>query len=89
MMDDIEVDRAAKNPRHTAFTDQEYEDMAHQQHEYYGGEGDGSGHGDLIVLGLAYSATDKDLKMYFSKFGEVEFGLVSVCGRCRAVVQSV
>ena len=76
MMDDNEVDRAAKNPRHTAFADQEYEDMSHQQ-EYYGGE-DAGGHGDLIVLGLAYSATDKDLRTYFSKFGEVEFGLVSV-----------
>ena len=77
-MDDNEVDRAAKNPRHTAFSDQEYEDMSHQQQEYYGGEADASGHGDLIVLGLAYSATDKDLRTYFSKFGEVEFGLVSV-----------
>lgn len=78
-MDDNEVDRAAKNPRHTAFPDQEYEEMSQQhQQDYYGGESDAGGHGDLIVLGLAYSATDKDLRTYFSKFGEVEFGLVSV-----------
>ena len=77
-MDDNEVDRAAKNPRHTAFSDQEYEDMSQQhQSEYYTGESDAGGHGDLIVLGLAYSATDKDLRTYFSKYGEVEFGLVS------------
>ena len=68
--DDEYVDRAAKNPRHAPYYD--------ASDEMYGG-GDSSNHGDLIVLGLSYGATDQDLKSYFEKFGEVEFSQVCCC----------
>ena len=34
--------------------------------------------GDLIVLGLPFKATEKDMGDYFSQFGEVTFVQVSM-----------
>ena len=34
--------------------------------------------GDLIVLGLPFKATEKDMGEYFSQFGDVSFVQVSI-----------
>lgn len=36
-------------------------------------------HGDLIILGLAYSVTDAELKKYFEQYGTVVSAEVSWC----------
>ena len=75
-MDDNEVDRAAKNPRHTAWVQMDhYSPQEHyEQYQYSDKEPK-----DLIILGLSYEAKEEDVREHFSSFGEVDFVSVSYC----------